>query len=89
MSRTKPSKPKLSPRDKLREKAQWVADKTKLPRGARIVVAITDERGDWLGVGSSTNPIDTANILAAALKGSPALKPNVIFETDGVEVLRG
>lgn len=71
------------PRDEAMRRAQAIADAAakKLPRGARIVVAVTDVTGEWVGVGSNTNPKDTEAILRSALLGADRQDGKVIDVT--------
>jgi predicted sugar kinase len=71
-------------RDEAMNRAQKIADAAakKLPRGVRVVVAVTDVTGEWVGVGSNTNPKDIEAILRSALLGVDKSEPKII-EVEG------
>jgi predicted sugar kinase len=75
------------PRDEAMRRAQAIADAAakKLPRGTRIVVAVTDVTGEWVGVGSNTNPKDIEAILRSALLGADR-QDGKIIDVTGDEV---
>lgn len=73
-------------RNEARALAQEIVDKTDLPIGVRIVVAVTDASGQWVGVGSNTNLVDVEAILTSALVGADKISvPRSIIETEGEE----
>lgn len=75
-------------RDELAERAQAFANYAakRLPAGARVVVAVTDVEGDWVGVGSNTNPHDVEAILRSSLIGADKCSaPRSIIEVRGEE----
>ena len=67
-------------RDQLVALAQSLADygAKRIPRGARIVVTVTDAQGEWVGVGSNTHAVDIATILQSALLGADKKDGRVI-----------
>jgi len=75
------------PRDQLMRVASKIANESakKLPFGARIVVAVTDVSGEWVGVGSNTNPYDVESILRSALLGADR-RDSKVLEAVGDEI---
>lgn len=67
-------------RDQIERTAKTIADEAarKLPIGTRVVVAVTDYSGEWVGVGSNTHPRDVESILQSALLGAGKRTPPVI-----------
>lgn len=61
----------MSTRDMLAQLAQRYADRllAHRKRGHRIVVIVTDESGDFIGVGSTTSYEDTREIVRCAHLG--------------------
>lgn len=57
-------------REELVAMAQRAVVAARVPAGYRIVVALTDESGEWSGVASNTNPPDTEALLRSALFGA-------------------
>ena len=58
-------------REHMAQLAQEAADAVVWPNGARlrVVCIVTDERGDFVGVGTTTGHADTINILRCAIAG--------------------
>ncbi len=73
-------------REELMHRAQAFANYAarRMPRGSRVVVVATDVSGEWVGVGSNTNPKDIEAILRSALLGADRHDGQVI-EVKGEE----
>jgi hypothetical protein len=73
-------------RDEAANRAQAIANKAakNLPMGARIVVAVTDITGEWVGVGSNTHPKDVEGILRSSLLGADR-KDGTVIDVSGEE----
>lgn len=71
-------------RDEARERAQAIANygAKRLPKGARIVVCVTDIDGEWVGVGSNTYSMDVEAILHSALLGADKPKFRSIIDIE-------
>ena len=74
-------------REQAANRAQAIANEAakKLPAGTRVVVAVTDASGEWVGVGSNTNPRDVKAILESSLLGADR-RDGTVIDTSGREV---
>lgn len=57
-------------REEVVRHAKKIVASATIPAGCRVVVALTDENGGWVGVASNTSNHDVETILVSALEGA-------------------